>query len=261
MPEIRFDHVGKTFPSGVVALQDVCLTIASGECLVLVGPSGCGKTTALRLLAGLETPTRGALYRDGQPLADVPPWQRGVAMAFQSPALLPHQTVERQWEFTVKQRKKRQATPPAPPLSKGGMRGGPDIPALAKLLSLQDRLGATPPQLSGGEIQRVVLGKIILSGASLWLLDEPLAHLDFPLRRKFLSDLHLLRSRFPATICYVTHDPGEARAVGDRIAVLHKGFLQQVDQPDAVVSRPANPWVAELFQVNHDERDQANMVR
>jgi multiple sugar transport system ATP-binding protein len=249
MMEIRLEGVGKVFSSGLRALHDVSLTIAPGEWLVLVGASGCGKTTLLRLIAGLETATSGTVRLDGKDVSGVAAWRRNVALAFQRPALLPAQSVRQNlvWPWVLRQRE--------PWRSVRRLCGGallrPEqeqtLRRVANLLGLDALMNQRADQLSGGQQQRVALGRALVREAGACLLDEPLAHVDAALRVQLRREIRLLSLHVPATMIYVTHDPAEALALGEKIAVLHHGTLQQVDRPDRIYQRPANRAVAELF--------------
>lgn len=225
---LQVDRLCKTFPGGVPVLRECALSVREHECLVLFGPSGCGKTTTLRLIAGLETPTSGEIFIQGKNVGTVPPWRRGVAFAFQQAAVMPHRTVRRQLEDQ-----------------------GPDkreMAALADTLQMTNLMERRGWQLSGGERQRVALARVLLSRQPLLLMDEPLAHLDVPVKRKLWRELVLLRGRFPATIVYVTHDPAEALALGDRVAVLLNGVMVQADAPARLQASPAHEFIAEAFK-------------
>ncbi len=247
--EIRLENLGKTFPPGVQALRDVSLTVGPGEWLALVGPSGCGKSTLLRIVAGLEEPTTGAVLLGNQDVTRVPAWRRGVALLFQKPALLPGRSVRDNlaWGWTLARRE--------PWHSVTRLFGGGRLTAeqrdlllrVARLLHLEAELDRPAGQLSGGQQQRVALGRTLLRRPAVALLDEPLGHLDAPLREALRRDIRLLYEALPATIVHVTHDPAEALALAGRIAVLHRGALQQVDAPRIMVERPANRFVAEWF--------------
>lgn len=235
MPRIVLENLGKTYPGGHTALRNLNLDVPAGEWLGVVGPSGSGKTTLLRILAGLEDATRGAIRFDGRDVAALPPWRRGVAMVFQRPALMPYRSVRdllteilAESGFAAADRENRWK----------------DVVDLLELGSLLDRRARS---LSGGESQRVSLARAVLRAAPILLLDEPLGHLDAPLRRKILVDLPLLRPLLPTTILYVTHDPWEARHVGDRIAVVRAGGCEQVAAPEDLRFRPHSRFVAELF--------------
>jgi ABC-type sugar transport system ATPase subunit len=245
MMEIALDGVSKVYPNGVRALTDLTLGVAPGEWLALVGPSGCGKSTTLRIIAGLETPTSGRVRLEGRVIDAVPPWQRGVAMVFQRPALFPHKTVLENLVFGLRMRENGWFSR----FSRDSRRQQDDAARqVAGFLKIEDLLERYPAQLSGGQQQRVALGRALVQKKAIGLLDEPLGHLDAPLRLRFRRELPLLRSHFPPTMIVVTHDPGEALALGDRIAVLDGGILQQVDRPEIVAQQPANPFVAEFFQ-------------
>jgi multiple sugar transport system ATP-binding protein len=252
MPEVMLEGLFKIYPSGVWAVSNLNLTIHDGELLVLVGPSGCGKTTTLRLLAGLEIPTRGVIRIGGQIINAWSPRQRNVAMVFQRPALYPHRTVRDNLAFSLalqqpgrlgrlllrlsRPRRYSQALKDAGTVTER-------VEETARLLSLEGVLDRFPPQLSGGEQQRVALGRALVRRPGLLLLDEPLSNLDAGLRLELRRELHLLHRRFPATMVYVTHDPVEALTLGDRVAVLKEGHLEQVDFPQALYDRPRNRFV------------------
>jgi multiple sugar transport system ATP-binding protein len=231
MAEIGFDRVYKLFGS-VVAVEDLSLAIRDGEFLVLVGPSGCGKTTSLRMLAGFERPTYGTVSISGQPQNRVPPQQRDLAMVFQSYALYPHMTVYKNLAFGMKVRREPRA----------GIR--PQVEEVAALLGIEDLLGRRPSQLSGGQRQRVALGRALLRQPRAFLMDEPLSNLDAALRVQMRVELKRLHERFGITTVYVTHDQVEAMTMGDRIAIMHEGRLQQADTPESIYERPANLFVA-----------------
>ncbi|MCC6416824.1 MAG: ABC transporter ATP-binding protein [Gemmataceae bacterium] len=234
MTAIALERVRKVFPGGARALDGLDLHIRSREVLALVGPSGCGKTTTLRLIAGLETPTAGVVRLEGRDAAGLAPSRRGVAMVFQRPALYPHLTVRRNLTFPVG---------PDPAAN-----SGPTVAEVAQLLGLDDLLERVPAQLSGGQQQRVALGRALLRRPAILLLDEPLASLDAPLRTELRRELHLLHRRFPTTMVYVTHDPLEALALADRVAVLARGTVQQLAEPETICSHPANRFVAGFFR-------------
>ncbi|MCI0376479.1 MAG: ABC transporter ATP-binding protein [Gemmataceae bacterium] len=230
MAAISLSRVSKTYPNGVQALKDLELEVASGEWLALVGPSGCGKTTTLRVVAGLETPSSGVIRIAGRDVTQLEPWKRDVSMSFQRPALFPTKRVRQNLQFGLKT-----------PFTDGR------VDEIARLLKIADLLDRFPAELSGGQQQRVALGRILARNASICLLDEPFGQLDAPLRREFCKDLPLLRSRFPATIIIVTHDPAEALALGDRVAVLRDGVLVQVDAPGELRRQPRDSFVAEFL--------------
>jgi ABC-type sugar transport system ATPase subunit len=234
MPAVSLQHLTKRFdPQGAVAaLTDVSLDVAAREFLVLLGPSGCGKTTVLRLIAGLEEPTAGDVLIDGVRVNDLPPKDRDVAMVFQSYALYPHLTVRENIGFPLKMRR----VPPA----EIGTRVG-EVAAMLEVAELLDR---KPAQLSGGERQRVALGRAVVRRPKVFLFDEPLSNLDARLRVQMRAELVRLHRSLGATMVYVTHDQVEAMTMGQRIAVLSKGELQQVGTPEEIYARPSNTFVA-----------------
>jgi len=253
MAEVALEDISKVYPGGIHALSDLSLIIHDGEFLVLVGPSGCGKTTTLRILAGLETPTRGILRMDGQVVNAVPPRRRDVALVFQRPALYPHRSVRDNLAFSLAMRQGSLARQlllrllrPATYRQARGAAAlvGDRVREAAQLLALEDVLERRPEQLSGGQQQRVALGRALVRRPRLLLLDEPLSNLDAALRLELRRQLHLLHRRFPATMVYVTHDSVEALTLGDRVAVLKEGRLQQVSRPQVLLERPCNRFVA-----------------
>src|SRR5262249_36927819 len=249
MAEVVLERVSKRYPGGVLALDNLDLTAADGEVLVLVGPSGCGKSTTLRLIAGLELPTAGTVRLDGQVINALPPRKRRVALVFQRPALYPHLTVRQNLAFGL-----RLASPDGG-LLRGmlaalGLRSAEtpadakEISEVARSLGLQPLLDRLPAQLSGGEQQRVALGRALVRRPAAFLLDEPLSNLDVPLRAEMRRELHLLHRRIRATMIYVTHDQIEAMTLGDRVVVLNRGVVQQVARPQVLYENPANRFVA-----------------
>ena len=232
MAEIRLDKLGKRFPNGFVAVKDLSLEIAEAELLVLVGPSGCGKTTALRMIAGLEDISSGDLYIGGTRVNDVLERDRDIAMVFQNYALYPHMTVAQNIAFSLKlQRRPRQEIKQR-------------VQETAKLLGLEELLDRKPKQLSGGQRQRVAMGRAIIREPRVFLMDEPLSNLDAQLRVHMRGEIEALQKRLGVTTVYVTHDQVEAMTMGDRVAVLRAGELQQVDTPTNVYDRPTNLFVA-----------------
>jgi multiple sugar transport system ATP-binding protein len=229
MADLRLEKLCKVYPAGTTALCNLDLAVSDGELLVLMGPSGCGKTTTLRLIAGLEEPTRGMIRIGGVIVNPVPPHLRNVAMVFQQPALYPHLRVRQNLEFGLRFLAKKDASRTA---------------EVANLLELGDVLERLPAQLSGGQQQRVALGRALMRQPSILLLDEPLSNLDARLRLDLRRQLHLLHQRLRTTILYVTHDQAEAMTLGRRIAVVDRGILQQVDTPTILYRRPANRFVA-----------------
>jgi multiple sugar transport system ATP-binding protein len=230
--EINLDNVSKVFSGGVRAVDSVSLTIAGGEFLVLVGPSGCGKSTLLRMIAGLEHLSDGTISIGGRDVTDLPPRARDVAMVFQSYALYPHMTVRENLGYGLKVRK----TP------KHEIRERVD--RAAELLGLDTLLDRKPGALSGGQRQRVAMGRAIVREPQAFLMDEPLSNLDAKLRVSMRSQLASLHSRLATTTIYVTHDQIEAMTLGQRVAVMREGRIQQVDTPQELYSRPANLYVA-----------------
>jgi multiple sugar transport system ATP-binding protein len=226
--------VSKSFPGGAVALRDVSLEIASGELLVLLGSSGAGKSTTLRLLAGLESPDRGRIRIDGADVTAQPPHQRDLAMVCQDHTLLPHLSVRQNLELGARLR------------GLAAPRIAERVAEVANLLGLAGLLDRQPRQLSGGERQRVALGRALVRQPRAYLLDEPFAHLDPPLRFLMRHELRGLQRRLGVSMIHVTHDQDEALALADRIAILHAGVLQQVGTPRQVLERPANAFVAQF---------------
>jgi multiple sugar transport system ATP-binding protein len=232
MASVKLEGVGKTYPNGHVAAQNLDLNIRDGEFMVLVGPSGCGKSTALRMIAGLETPTAGRIVIGDRDVTALPPQDRDIAMVFQTYALYPHMTVRQNLAFGLR------------------MRGaGPDVmdrrvEEAARALALEPVLGRKPAQLSGGQRQRVALGRAIVREPKVFLFDEPLSNLDAKLRVETRAELARLHRRLKATVVYVTHDQEEAMTLGSRVAVMRDGFLQQVAPPMELYRKPANEFVA-----------------
>jgi multiple sugar transport system ATP-binding protein len=232
MADIRLDKLGKRFPNGFMAVKDLSLEIEEAELLVLVGPSGCGKTTALRMIAGLEDISEGDLYIGGARVNDVLERDRDIAMVFQNYALYPHMTVAQNIAFSLKLQRR--------PKNEIKQR----VQETAKLLGLEELLDRKPKQLSGGQKQRVAMGRAIIRQPQVFLMDEPLSNLDAQLRVHMRGEIEALQKRLGVTTVYVTHDQVEAMTMGDRVAVLRAGELQQVDTPTNVYDRPANLFVA-----------------
>jgi multiple sugar transport system ATP-binding protein len=232
MADIRLDRLAKRFPNGFVAVKDLSLEIAEAELLVLVGPSGCGKTTALRMIAGLEDISSGDLYIGGRRVNDVLERDRDIAMVFQNYALYPHMTVAQNIAFSLKLSKR--------PRQEIRER----VQETAKLLGLEELLDRRPKQLSGGQKQRVAMGRAIIRQPQVFLMDEPLSNLDAQLRVHMRGEIEALQKRLGVTTVYVTHDQVEAMTMGDRVAVLRAGELQQIDTPTNVYDRPTNLFVA-----------------
>jgi multiple sugar transport system ATP-binding protein len=224
--------ISKEFSGGVAALQHFSIDVESGEFVVLLGPSGCGKTTALRIVAGLEEPTGGAVLLDGEDITDLPEGDRDVAMVFQNYALYPHMTVAENLSFPLKIAKMSR----------------PDVEArvreVAGMLGLADLLDRRPEKLSGGQRQRVAMGRAIVRKPQVFLMDEPLSNLDAKLRQHMREELLHLQRDLSTTTLYVTHDQAEAMTLGHRIVVLRDGVLQQLGRPKDVFAMPANLFVA-----------------
>ena len=231
MAKIVLDHVSKVFGSEVIAVNNVSLEIGDGEFMVLVGPSGCGKSTILRILAGLEEVTAGEVVIGDTQVTDLPPKQRDVAMVFQNYALYPHMTVEQNLGFGLRLRK----TP------KTEMKRRVDD--VATILGLDPLMQRKPGELSGGQRQRVAMGRAMVREPQAFLMDEPLSNLDAKLRVQMRAQLSLLHERLGTTTIYVTHDQVEAMTLGQRVAVLKDGVLQQVDTPQNLYMHPANLFV------------------
>jgi multiple sugar transport system ATP-binding protein len=230
--EIVLDNVSKVFSGGVVAVDGVSLTIGSGEFLVLVGPSGCGKSTLLRMIAGLEEVTDGTIAIGEREVTELPPRARDIAMVFQSYALYPHMTVRQNLGYGLKVRK----TPKHEIAER--------VARAAELLGLDQLLDRKPAALSGGQRQRVAMGRAIVREPKAFLMDEPLSNLDAKLRVSMRAQLAALHSRLTTTTIYVTHDQIEAMTLGQRVAVMRDGKIQQVDTPQELYARPANLYVA-----------------
>ncbi len=232
MGRIVLEHVSKEFPGGVQAVRDVALEIQNGEFMVLVGPSGCGKTTILRMIAGLEDVTGGEITIGERVVTDEKPRDRDIAMVFQNYALYPHMTVEQNIGFGMRLRRA--------PKAKVKER----VTGAAEILALLDYLARKPSDLSGGQRQRVAIGRAMVREPQAFLMDEPLSNLDAKLRVQMRAELARLHERLGTTIVYVTHDQVEAMTLGDRVAVLCDGALQQVDTPQMLFHHPANLFVA-----------------
>src|SRR5215203_6071986 len=232
MATIEFQELTKVFDDGTVAVEEFDLEIADGEFVVLVGPSGSGKTTVLRMTAGLEEPTAGEVRIGGEIVNDVDPQDRNIAMIFQNYALYPHMTVYDNMAFGLrlhghKKREIRERVEPA-----------------AEMLGLDELLKRKPGQLSGGQRQRVAMGRALVREPEVFLLDEPLSNLDAKLRVQMRSELKRLHERVGVTTIYVTHDQVEAMTLGQRVAVLRDGVLQQFGDPQDLFHRPVNLFVA-----------------
>ena len=233
MAEVRFEQATRVYPGNEVpAVNALDLHVADGEFVVLVGPSGSGKTTALRMLAGLEEVDAGAVFIGDRDVTDVAPKNRDVAMVFQNYALYPYLTVEDNIGFPLRIARVRK--------SERSRR----VRDVAQLLGLEEYLQRKPGQLSGGQRQRVAMGRAIVREPSVFLMDEPLSNLDAKLRVQMRADIAALQARLGTTTVYVTHDQAEAMTLGDRVAVMQDGTLQQCAAPRVLYERPANTFVA-----------------
>jgi len=231
MAKVRLEHITKAF-KGAPVVEDVSLEVKEGEFLVLLGPSGCGKTTTLRMVAGLEKPTKGDVYIGDSLVTDVEPRDRDIAMVFQSYALYPHMTVHDNLAFPLKMRKQ----------SKEEIEER--VNKAASALEIGDLLKRRPKELSGGQRQRVALGRAIVRDPKVFLMDEPLSNLDAKLRVQTRVELKNLQKRLGTTTVYVTHDQAEAMTLADRVALMRQGVIQQVGSPTEVYAHPANKFVA-----------------
>ncbi|GAA3346250.1 ABC transporter ATP-binding protein [Amorphoplanes nipponensis] len=232
MSTVALKDVTKVWPDGTVAVDRVSLDVEDGEFLVLLGPSGCGKSTVLRMIAGLEDPTAGAILLNGEPVMDLAPRDRRIAMVFQDFALYPHMTVGDNIGF---------------PLKLSGLEPGPRgerIGDVASALGIGDVLARKPGQLSGGQRQRVAMGRAIVRRPGLFLMDEPLSNLDSGLRAELRAEITGLTRELGVTTMYVTHDQAEALTMADRVAIMRKGVLQDIGTPTEVYGRPATLYVA-----------------
>jgi len=232
MASISLDKVSKTYPNGFVAVRDLDLDVAEGEFMVMVGPSGCGKTTALRMVAGLEAITSGTLHIGERLANQLTSKERDVAMVFQNYALYPHMTVGENIAFGLSLRK----TPKDEIKRK--------VTDAAAILGLTDLLNQKPGLLSGGQRQRVAMGRAIVRDPAVFLMDEPLSNLDAKLRVQMRTEVRRIQRRIGVATLYVTHDQTEAMTMGDRVAVMRAGVLQQCDEPSVLYNRPNNLFVA-----------------
>ncbi|MBY3214338.1 sn-glycerol-3-phosphate ABC transporter ATP-binding protein UgpC [Rhizobium leguminosarum] len=235
MAEIVFDQISKSYGDGYAAIRNLDMTIRDGEFLVLVGPSGCGKSTALRMIAGLEEITDGRLTINGAIVNDLAPRDRDIAMVFQSYALYPHLTVAENIGFGLRVRG----------LDKADI--ARKVQETAKLLELEDYLARKPAQLSGGQRQRVAMGRALARSPQAFLMDEPLSNLDARLRGQMRAEIARMQKMSGITTVYVTHDQVEAMTMGDRVAVMKSGVLQQLGTPRSLYDQPANLFVASFM--------------
>jgi multiple sugar transport system ATP-binding protein len=235
MAAVTFTGAGKVFPDGTRALSSLDLDVQDGEFMVLVGPSGCGKTTALRMVAGLEEISDGEIRIGDRVVNELEPQERDIAMVFQNYALYPHMSVRDNIAFGLKMRKV--------PRAERERR----VAEIGKVLGLDELLDRKPRQLSGGQRQRVAMGRAIVRDPAVFLMDEPLSNLDARLRVQMRAEISRIQHEVSATTIYVTHDQVEAMTMGDRVAVLRKGRLQQVDDPQQLFDEPANLFVASFI--------------
>ena len=236
---LELDGVSKRYGS-TTALEAASITVEDGEFFTLVGPSGCGKTTTLRLLAGFEEPTEGAIRFDGNPISGVPPEARSIGLVFQSYALFPHMSVAENVAYGLKF-----ADPP------GDVSGAERVAELLELVGLAGVDERDPTELSGGQRQRVALARALAPGPALLLLDEPMSALDARLRERLRRELKEIQTELGVTTIYVTHDQAEALAISDRLAVLSSGEIKQVGEPESLYRRPESRFVAEFLGENN----------
>ncbi len=232
MAEVVLKGIKKVYDNKVTAVQNVNLTIADQEFIVLVGPSGCGKSTTLRMVAGLEEISDGELYIDGKLVNDVVPKDRDIAMVFQSYALYPHMTVYENMAFALKLAKRPKAE-----IDK-------KVREVAEILDITQYLERKPKALSGGQRQRVAIGRAMVREPKVFLMDEPLSNLDAKLRNQMRAEIIKLRSRIKTTFMYVTHDQTEAMTLGDRIVIMKDGIVNQIGTPQELFNKPVNLFVA-----------------
>jgi multiple sugar transport system ATP-binding protein len=249
MAEIVLEEVSKVYGGGTPAISDLNLDVKDGEFMVLVGPSGCGKTTALRMVAGLESISEGTIKIDDRVVNTVPPKERDIAMVFQNYALYPHMTVYDNMGFGLKLRKL--------PKEEIDRR----VREAAGILGLQEFLTRKPKALSGGQRQRVAMGRAIVREPKAFLMDEPLSNLDAKLRVQMRSEISRIQDEIGVTTLYVTHDQVEAMTMGDRVAVIRKGVLQQVDTPQFLYDHPRNLFVAGFIGSPAMNMAEADLVR
>ena len=235
MATISLKNVRKVYDGNIVAVDNFCLEVSDKEFIVLVGPSGCGKTTTLYMMAGLESITSGELYIDDKRMNDIETKDRDIAMVFQSYALYPHLTVEKNLEFPLKMHKVPRKL------------RAEKIASVAEILGIKELLKRKPHKLSGGQQQRVAIGKAIVREPKLFLMDEPLANLDVFLRNQMRVELIQLHKKLGATFVYVTHDQVEALTLGTRVVVMKDGVIQQVGTPQEVFNSPSNIFVASFI--------------
>lgn len=232
MARLELKNLNKTYSSKIIPVKDISLNVDDREFLTLLGPSGCGKSTTLRMIAGLEEPTKGQILLGGQDITMKPPGDRNMAMVFQSYALYPHMTVYENLASGLKLKRI--------PRSEIKQR----VAEVSHLLGLEELLNRKPGQMSGGQRQRVAVGRALIRRAQVYLLDEPLSNLDALLRERVRAEIKQLFAAQPAPIVYVTHDQTEAMTLSTKVAVLNEGYIQQIDPPDRIYNHPANLFVA-----------------
>jgi multiple sugar transport system ATP-binding protein len=230
--EIQLEDVTKRYPDGTEAVKKMNLDVQDGEFIILVGPSGCGKSTALRMIAGLEDISEGELLIGGERVNELAPRERDIAMVFQNYALYPHMTVRENMGFALKLAKVDKAEIAS------------RVEEAAEILDLTEHLERKPANLSGGQRQRVAMGRAIVRNPAAFLMDEPLSNLDAKLRVQMRAEVSRIQRRLQTTTIYVTHDQTEAMTLGDRVAVMRSGVIQQVDRPQQLYDRPRNLFVA-----------------
>lgn len=235
MTDLKISNLTKTYGNGVTAVDDFNLEVKDGEFIVIVGASGCGKSTTLRMIAGLEKVTSGSLFLDGREIRNVETKDRDMAMVFQNYALYENMTVFENIAFPLKIRKESSESIYT------------KVKNTADLLKISHLLSRKPKTLSGGEKQRVAMGRAIVRNPKLFLMDEPLSNLDAKLRLELREEIRRLQKTLGTTTIYVTHDQAEAMSMADRVVVMDKGKIQQVDAPETVYNSPANPFVAGFF--------------
>ncbi|WP_019222170.1 sn-glycerol-3-phosphate import ATP-binding protein UgpC [Bartonella rattaustraliani] len=235
MATIQLSHIKKQYDNGILVIDDLNLTVADKELLVLVGPSGCGKSTLLRIIAGLEQVTSGKLYIDNECINNREPADRDIAMVFQNYALYPHMTVRGNLEYGLKNRKT-----PKDEIKRR-------IAHVAKLLQIEPFLDRKPRQLSGGQRQRVAMGRVIVRQPRVFLFDEPLSNLDAKLRAQMCIEIKTLQRSLGTTSLYVTHDQLEAMTLADRIIVMNKGVIEQIGTPMEIYDTPSTIFVADFI--------------
>ena len=235
MAAIVLENLTKIYAGNVAAVDRLNLSVNAGELLVVVGPSGCGKTTLLRMIAGLESPTRGTVNIAGRDVTALAPRHRGVAMVMQRSALYPHLRTRQNIGFSLRMR------------GVGGTERDRRVTEVARLLGIEDLLDRRPHELSGGQQRRVALARSLVTDATCLLLDEPLSHLDATARRELRTEIVAMHNKLNRTTVYVTHDQEEAMAIGNRLAVMAGGVIHQCDDPQFVYEHPASHLVADFI--------------